>query len=62
MNSRDRVYVGVRNIARRIGLGRDTVRKLLQTKAIRGYKTERGDWYCVESELNADIGKLPGSL
>jgi hypothetical protein len=59
---RDVVHFGVKKIAERIQLGRNTTRKLLQRGVIRGYQAERGCWYCIESELNEDIKKIPKAL
>ena len=61
-DNKDFVHFGVRRIAERMQLGQNTTRKLLQAGTVRAYKTETGAWYCIESELNEDIKKIPGKL
>ncbi len=58
----NRVYVGLKEIAKRLGVGRNLAREWCERKFIRSYRLGEGrtaPWCCIESEIDEDVKSLP---
>ncbi len=59
---REKLYHGLDQIARRIGVSKPVVRRMIRSGKIRAFKLDKSDkapWCSIESELCDDIKNLP---